>query len=192
MYSFNFKGFDIIAISDTHGKHRGLSIPKCDILIHLGDICNYGDKAQMSDFFEWYRVQEAEIKILVAGNHDAEFADGLEAFRSLVSEDISFLDNCKATIETEQGDISFATIPARLKGIGEYWVDLDGVDILLTHCPPRGILDGSKRYGSHRLLQHIEASESRPKLHLFGHVHNDAPSEIEINKTKYINVTQKL
>jgi hypothetical protein len=33
----------IVCISDTHGYHRSIPIPTCDILIHGGDFTNYGE-----------------------------------------------------------------------------------------------------------------------------------------------------
>ena len=47
----------------------------------------------------------------------------------------------------------------------------DGVDVLITHAPPYGILDqdGSIHYGSYELLSRVTAV--RPRIHLFGHIH---------------------
>lgn len=42
--------------------------------------------------------------------------------------------------------------------------------LLLTHCPPRGILDYDViNYGSEELLKHV--CKVKPYLHLFGHIH---------------------
>ncbi len=50
-------------------------------------------------------------------------------------------------------------------------VEIDGVDVLITHAPPYGILDqdGSIHYGSYELLSRVTAV--RPRIHLFGHIH---------------------
>lgn len=47
----------------------------------------------------------------------------------------------------------------------------DGVDVLITHAPPYGILDrdGSIHYGSNELLSRV--TSVRPRIHLFGHIH---------------------
>ena len=44
-------------------------------------------------------------------------------------------------------------------------------DVLITHCPPYGILDFDDgiNYGSTELLARIK--EIKPRLHLFGHIH---------------------
>ncbi len=44
-----------VAISDTHDKHRGLNLPKGDVLIHSGDFCHYGSHDNLYDFLEWYK-----------------------------------------------------------------------------------------------------------------------------------------
>ncbi|OBR14522.1 calcineurin-like phosphoesterase [Colletotrichum higginsianum IMI 349063] len=48
----------------------------------------------------------------------------------------------------------------------------EGTDVVVTHGPPRGILDiseGGKRMGCPQLFR--EVARSRPKIHCFGHVH---------------------
>lgn len=47
----------ICHISDTHGLHQRLTIPKCDILIHSGDITNVGEPREIADFFKWFNRQ---------------------------------------------------------------------------------------------------------------------------------------
>ena len=46
------------------------------------------------------------------------------------------------------------------------------VDILITHCPPFGILDkaNSNKNGGSKALQAISAHR-KPKYHIFGHIH---------------------
>jgi hypothetical protein len=49
-----------------------------------------------------------------------------------------------------------------------------GVDVLVTHSPPSGILDRGPvkaRAGCDDLLRRVR--EARPCLHLFGHIHQD-------------------
>ena len=33
----------IACISDTHGRHRSITVPPCDVLIHAGDFTNVGE-----------------------------------------------------------------------------------------------------------------------------------------------------
>ncbi len=192
MYKLNYKNTNFTILSDTHGKHRNITIEPCDILIHLGDICNFGDKQEMDDFFEWYTLQDALIKIIVPGNHDVEFAKGIDAFEAMIPQGITLLDNCKAAIwipGDDTDEIGLTTVPVRMQSVGKDWVDLEYTDILLTHCPPYGILDGRNHYGSHRLLEHV--TQYKPEYHIFGHVHLPEPCETTINNTTFINVTRK-
>jgi predicted phosphodiesterase len=44
MLSIILNGLRIIAISDTHGRHRSLHVPEADVIIHTGDACEDGDE----------------------------------------------------------------------------------------------------------------------------------------------------
>eukprot|EP01061_Rhynchopus_euleeides_P024547 TRINITY_DN3955_c0_g1_i1.p1 TRINITY_DN3955_c0_g1~~TRINITY_DN3955_c0_g1_i1.p1 ORF type:complete len:311 (+),score=28.24 TRINITY_DN3955_c0_g1_i1:43-933(+) len=49
----------------------------------------------------------------------------------------------------------------------------EGMDILMTHCPPYGVFDmceASGRWGSSKALRR-HVVRSKPKVHLFGHLH---------------------
>lgn len=46
------KEYKILIISDTHGLHRKLEIPKFDVIIHCGDICNDANIDEIIDFFD--------------------------------------------------------------------------------------------------------------------------------------------
>lgn len=65
------KNIKICAISDTHNLHKGIKIPKCDILIHCGDMTGRGTDPELNNFFNWFAEQDkAEYKVCIAGNHD--------------------------------------------------------------------------------------------------------------------------
>lgn len=84
----------IIAISDTHGKHRHLSVPEGDVLIHAGDISGSGRKDQVVDFMEWFTEQNHPHKIFIAGNHDFFFERaGLEEICSIIPKSIIYLND---------------------------------------------------------------------------------------------------
>ncbi len=188
MYRFKFNGLDIIAISDTHGEHRKLEIPPCDLLIHLGDVCNFGNIAEIKDFMEWFVEQPAINRIFIAGNHDTCFEAEFGALIAMIPDSVCFMDNCKAILTGDDDKkICIAALPVRLGDIGSEWVDLENVDILLTHCPPFTVFD--EGYGSRRLLDLV--GKHQPTYHLFGHVHYDEPCMKRCGKTTYVNVSQK-
>lgn len=65
-----------VILSDTHGQHEALSpLPKGDILIHLGDVANRGNLADIRSFRnfiqEKYSSQFRHV-VLIEGNHDRE------------------------------------------------------------------------------------------------------------------------
>lgn len=67
----------ILHISDTHGQHREMSqnfmMPFADILLHTGDITNWGTAHEIQDFNAWLGEHKHKYKhglYLVTGNHD--------------------------------------------------------------------------------------------------------------------------
>ena len=60
----------LVLISDTHGFHNGMTLPKGDILIHAGDVTGRGLYSQVADFIGWFAAQPHKYKVMVAGNHD--------------------------------------------------------------------------------------------------------------------------
>ena len=93
MFEFEIKGLKVIALSDTHGLHRNIPVPPCDILIHAGDACDFGNKEQLKDFFDWYQEQSAQYKIFVSGNHDTNFETANSSLEKMIPQDIVYLEN---------------------------------------------------------------------------------------------------
>jgi len=63
--------------------------------------------------------------------------------------------------------------------LGSFWgeVLIEGIDLLITHTPPKGILDVTFNYerdlelaGCSGLIKAV--SKFKPKHHVFGHIHN--------------------
>jgi Icc-related predicted phosphoesterase len=78
------KKHKIIAISDTHCRHRQIKAFKDfdiilneskkplngDIIIHAGDALNHGTLVEFNDFIDWFSKLDFTHKIYVPGNHD--------------------------------------------------------------------------------------------------------------------------
>ena len=66
---------NIFVFSDTHGKHRDLTVPKeADIVICAGDAVEddlNGD--EYNDFIDWFSGLSAKWKIFIPGNHELSF-----------------------------------------------------------------------------------------------------------------------
>jgi Icc-related predicted phosphoesterase len=60
----------IVVISDTHTKHKKLTIPECDVLVHCGDFTWDGKFWDVWRFVHWLEKQPARHKVVIAGNHE--------------------------------------------------------------------------------------------------------------------------
>jgi len=66
----------ILHLSDTHNIHgsieQSFGLPKADILLHTGDVSNFGTDKEMADFDEWIGQIKDRFKhlYLISGNHD--------------------------------------------------------------------------------------------------------------------------
>ncbi|TGO08136.1 hypothetical protein BTUL_0224g00090 [Botrytis tulipae] len=61
----------VMVISDTH-EHRldGANMPEVDILLHTGDLTNFGELEALKESVKMMGTIEAELKLVIAGNHD--------------------------------------------------------------------------------------------------------------------------
>ena len=68
----------ISVVADTHGMHRGVSIPDCDVLIHCGDFCSFqqDDLQTLQDVDAWFGEVNADHVICIGGNHDFALQSG--------------------------------------------------------------------------------------------------------------------
>ena len=183
----------ILHISDTHNQHRLLhDLPAADLIIHSGDITFSGTGKEVVDFVDWFGGLDYRHKIFIAGNHDdCLYGKKTETIQRFLSAGCHYL--CHSGIEIEG-----------LKFWGEpfFWSDdengrfpkimaqiPDGIDILISHRPPYGILDTRKNisYGCPDLLLAVLLKVS-PRYHLFGHVH-DAYGIQKVGATTFVNAS---
>ena len=150
---------NIVVISDTHGQHNLLTgkIPKCDILIHCGDISSVGRVEQVGSFLYWLDSQPAKHKCFIAGNHDWLFEQSEQIAKDMVRqyENMHYLEGKYSDMNTLHiegikiyGDASqpafagWAFNYPRGKVLSEIWSKIPtDLDILVTHCAPYEILD---------------------------------------------------
>ena len=164
-----YKGKGLFAFSDTHGMHRKLSIPKgADILICAGDVVSDFQENGLSDFFDWFSSCPAQFRLFVPGNHEVIFDLCPEEAHRLIAANVTLLEDC----DIEYDGITFYAISSRMIQQMQWLGGECGLpyetDFLITHIPPKGILDGDT--GSEVLQRTI--LERQPKHHLFGHVHS--------------------
>lgn len=60
-------------------------------------------------------------------------------------------------------------------------------EVLVTHCPPYGILDEIQGYGCTALTNNLTQRTHRVRAHLFGHCHVDGGKSIEHMGIKFFN-----
>ncbi len=180
-------------VADTHCHHRELVIPECDILIHCGDYCSFEreDGRLLADVDRWFAEVPAKHVLCIGGNHD--FALQREEFRF---ENAIYLEDSLVEID----GLSFYGSPwcpelmgyaffAEPETLAETWKRIPtGVDVLVTHTPPYGILDLPSREPRHLGCAElrIELLRIQPRLHVFGHVHASHGTQ-QVGSTQFVN-----
>ena len=178
MNVIEYKNKRLVFISDTHGNHRSLPVPPCDFLIHCGDACTDGDINQLIDFFEWFAEQVPRHKIFIAGNHDLVFDLDPSEGKSIIPDNILYLENKFIAIE----GISFYSVSAR-PWLHEYPSEKRPIDFLITHGPAYGILD--LKLGCKILKKFI--LKQKPVYHIFGHIHEMGGNRKKVGNTEGVN-----
>lgn len=172
----------ITCLSDLHGFIPPDLSPG-DLLILAGDYTGCDLECQYFDFFHWVNRQPFECKIMIGGNHDMRMEK--EKYDGPNNGEFIFLNNsmhtykgntiwgtphslwfdginphCTAFTGSEQGlKLSYDQIP-------------DNIDILISHGPPRNVLDYTKRgenVGSYSILDALD--RVKPRLLVTGHIH---------------------
>ena len=191
----------IVAISDTHTKHKKLEIPECDVLIHAGDFTWTGKYWEVNRFLMWMEKQPAKHKIVVAGNHEMSLDKTHEKFypptanlMHVYRERITYLENSAVEIDgikfygtpwtpwfhdwgfngVEGADAPFRRHEnAMLSDIyGEIPMD---TNVLICHGPPYDLVDKATddhRCGSVEMRKIIEdPNRIDLRLYICGHIH---------------------
>ena len=187
----------VVCLSDTHDLHGKLTVPDGDLLLHAGDSTGKGTLAQIEAFDWWLASQPHRHKVVIAGNHDFAFQRTPAAARSLIRH-ATYLEDGEVTIEGlriwgspwQPWFYDWAFNLQRGAEIAAKWALIPaGIDVLITHGPPLGILDRTSRgedVGCADLLAAVR--RVRPRLHLFGHIH-EGYGTVERDGTRYVNAS---
>ena len=179
-------------ISDTHNQNAQLRVPaEVDAVTHCGDDSSARKTAdnelEARAFFSWYQSLEIPTKIFIPGNHSTAVENGIvrpeeyptiqflvhqayqwQGLRIFGSPYTPWFFEWAYNIKRPELEPLWAEIPA-------------GIDVLITHGPPKGILDVTRDYrskelihiGSRSLTRHV-LERIRPRIHAFGHLHDEA------------------
>lgn len=185
----------LVAISDTHGHHRKLSIPPGDVLIHAGDITRHGNVAELEDFNDWLGALGHRHKLVIAGNHDFCFERDRRAAAARLTNAV-YLQDEAVTLDGlrfygspwQPWFFDWAFNLKRGPEIRARW-DLipPDTDVLITHGPPLGHGDRVARgeqVGCQDLLEVVE--RITPRVHIFGHIH-EAAGVTSNGRTTFVN-----
>lgn len=164
----------LLLISDTHGMEERLfdddGIPvNIDLILHCGDWWSARGSRDRFDrlLAKWSHTLSTNgncctpspMMIVVRGNHDP----GKYKFS---------LSNAMYVTQPTRLDVYGLTM--EIRPYDTYGVLCDDADILVSHEPPRGLLDqvsSGEHVGCTRLLTSVQESPTRPKVWCFGHIH---------------------
>ena len=200
----------------THSRHRHIELPGGDLLVFSGDFMTSGyHVAEINDFIEWFKEQPYTYKVCVAGNHD-RYCENFpsyvikDMFEKYYNEGVRYV--CDEEIEIDDKRI-YGTpyqpyfygwafnVDDETKLTNIYKNIPNGIDILVTHCPPYDVLDkshisrpskgrnGEEPLGSKELLNVLDLMEQPPKYHCFGHIHGDGGKVEKKGETTFINAS---
>lgn len=195
----------ITMLSDTHGEIVKIN-EDADIVLHTGDfLCHsrpgfYNFKKEIAFvnriLAPWVEkiLKNSEI-FLTCGNHDACFEFDFNLLPSIIRERTLI----NRGVECKGIKIYGTPYQPFFRGwnfnrqdtpdsLGQiYSLIPEDTDILMTHCPPYGILDQNpqgEHCGSRMLAARLR--EISPILHCFGHIHTQGGRAI-FGKAGYIN-----
>jgi 3',5'-cyclic AMP phosphodiesterase CpdA len=189
----------IAAVSDLHGQLP--PIPPCDLLLIAGDLCplsDHADDAQRAflegPFSDWLVRAPARAIAGIAGNHDliAEREPALLAglpwsYLCDSEADLVGLRIWGSPFAVTYGEWAFMESDGELER--RFAAIPVGLDVLLVHGPPHGILDHALRgvdTGSRALRRAIV--RARPSLAVFGHIH-EGRGEVRLGATRCLSVS---
>jgi Icc-related predicted phosphoesterase len=188
----------IVVVSDTHTRHEELGIVTADVLIHCGDGCNgfRRDPADVEQLDDWFSRQRVNLVLAIGGNHDFEIERRSRTELPVFSHALYLEDHVHnyrgctfygAPWVPELSDWAFFQDG---KGMREKWASIpSGIDVLITHTAPYGILDQNRHgfsLGCHDLLDRLPVI--RPRLHVFGHNHASFGAA-QIGPTLHVNAS---
>lgn len=187
-------------MSDTHSFNERIGalagevfgperfVPNGDVLIHAGDLTDTGRTEQILDAYKWLSRMPHDRIIVIPGNHDFGF-ERIPGLRSILDQKFpritTLIDETTTLADLKvygspyqpwfhDWAYNFLPGPAGEQQAQEKWAGIpDDVDILITHGPPRGILDETlraKHVGCPQLRERVSTLTSI-KLHIFGHIH---------------------
>lgn len=193
----------ICFLSDTHGSHRGVKqLPDADVICHTGDYSAQGSSEDLKQFMKWFSgLEQYSARIFISGNHDIFAEESPDVMESMIPKNVIYLRDSFTIIDGykfygtpyQPIFLNWAFNLPEEELVKKWEMIPDDTDILLTHCPPYGVLDfaeaskfkEAEHCGSRSLLDRVLHID--PLAHAFGHIH-EAYGEISLyNNTSFVN-----
>lgn len=208
----------LVFISDTHTRHD-FNIPEGDILVHCGDLTFRGTVEEISKEAQWLRGVKVGLGfsyvIVIPGNHDWLAEKDPQLMKMILSASgLTCLNHDFAEVEGIKffGSGYTPEFCGWALGYSRYegeslrlWSQIpDDTEVLVTHGPPKGILDLTAGYeemtpsgiGKYQPPEHVGCWDLRErirclkslKVSAFGHIHHSYGTEI-IDGVRFINAS---
>lgn len=190
----------IVVISDTHNKLDKVELPEANILIHAGDFTGRGTIDEVCRFAKHLEAVKSRYNhvVIVPGNHDQLFETEPHLARSIIGSTATVLMDSSIEID---GIVIYGTpyVPVfngwAFERSDEFrevaFSNIPKTDILISHSPPKGVLDivprenyASESVGCEVLYKYIQ--RVMPTLSVFGHIH-ESYGHAKINGITYVN-----
>jgi Icc-related predicted phosphoesterase len=194
------KDLKLVHISDTHNNI--FPVPSGDILVHSGDFSNNGTVEETIEFIGFMNSLNHKYKILVLGNHERGWDNGLgkglkerpnnnkikDLDLLLKGTGIILLHDNSVTIEGIKfygmpwNNLTKSAFGLPKKDLKTVWENIPvDTQVLVTHIPPYGILDSNNgnHNGSKKLYERVK--KLGIPIHLFGHIHEQSNFLIKDN-----------
>lgn len=204
----------ILATSDTHFSFDSTDWPDADVFIHAGDLMYEGLVAEWAIRQASLTAVNAPVKIYVPGNHDYYpfHYEGLAASQLRKEAGVIMARPHKPVI-TLPNQMKMLCVPyvGNLPGwaynVSDEWLadwltqatSGHTIDVVVSHAPPKNILDAieplastTKRQnhvGSKALRWWWNALDIKPLVWICGHIHESYGSEMK-DGTHFYNVAQ--
>lgn len=189
----------LVCVSDVH-FYPMPKLPRGDVLIVAGDLTSSGTFGQLAECGKWLRDQPFDCKLVIAGNHDFLFEKDYNLARAAIQDGVGgtvylqdqvfVLDDVVfygAPWSVKYHFWAFGNDPGKAESIARWDKIPPGVDVLITHGPPKGILDlapNGYSLGDSDLTARVQAL--KPRLHVFGHVHH-SHGTAKVGDTLFVN-----
>jgi hypothetical protein len=181
-------------------------MPPADVLVFSGDLTNFGNVEEASDFLTWFSELPYDNKIFIAGNHDYCFDTTDYKYPKLKSildqfkvehpniyylcDDEVIIDGVKFYGSPWQPWVGHGSFNLKSDEIRAKWDMIPkDVNVLITHGPVAGILDEGWR-GSEGCVDLKETIQTLTelKLHVCGHIHQGYGIKV-IDPVAYVNAS---